>query len=209
MRMFGEVNKSSVQKPMKAMSDPSKQPVFLHCGLLEKGSVPLLQNIMATEPKRGMVIGKPAPDFRLQDHTGGHVNLKDSIKVLPVMLVFYPADFTPVCTAQLCDYRDNMEQFQMLAVQIFGISNNDRESHRKFAEKHRFPFLLLSDPKNKVAKEYGCSSLFMLGNISRAVFVVNTKGSILYRYVEPTILSRRKSHVLLRVIEQLRENHLI
>lgn len=164
---------------------------------------------MSSEIKRGMVIGKPAPDFTLQTHIGNYINFKTEILKSPAMLVFYPKDFTRVCTQQLCDYRDNMAGFKEFGIQIFGISNNDRDSHWKFAAKHEFPFLLLSDPFNKTAKKYGCSSLFMLGNVSRAVFLVNTKGKILYRYIEPTTLTRRKSHELIEVIRQLRENKLI
>jgi thioredoxin-dependent peroxiredoxin len=163
---------------------------------------------MNTESKRGIIIGKPAPVFTLQDHSGSFVNLTGSIKVSSVILVFYPGDFTPVCTKQLCDYRDNMEQFHSFGVQLFGISKNDRDSHSKFVDAHKFPFPLLTDPDNKVAKQYGCSSLFMLGSISRAVFLVNTKGMILYRYIEPTVLTRRKSDDLIKVIKQLRDNKL-
>lgn len=164
---------------------------------------------MSPESKPGMVIGKSASNFTLQAHTGGYISLKDEVWKSPVMLVFYPKDFTHVCTQQLCDYRDNIDGFKELGVKIFGISNNDRHSHSEFAKKHGFPFLLLSDPDNKVAKQYDCSSLFMLGNVSRAVFLLNRRQQILYRYIEPTILTRRKSHELLQVIQQLRDDDII
>ncbi len=155
------------------------------------------------------MIGKPAPAFTLQDYTGSFFNFLEIIKVSPVILVFYPGDFTPVCTKQLCDYRDHMQQFHNLGIQLFGISKNDRASHKRFAEEHCFPFPLLTDLDNKVAKKYGCSSLFMLGNISRAIFLVNTKGMILYRYIEPTVVTRRTSSDLIKVVNQLRKNKLI
>jgi len=164
---------------------------------------------MSSETKRGIIVGKPALDFTLQSHQGSYINLKDEIKKAPAMLVFYPKDFTPVCTKQLCDYRDNLSQFKDFGVQIFGISNNDRQSHSDFVAQYEFPFLLLSDPLNETAKAYECSSVFMLGNVSRAVFLINTKGQIIYRYIEPTSLTRRKSDDLLQVIRQLRENKLI
>ncbi len=123
--------------------------------------------------------------------------------------MFYPKDFSPVCKSQLCDYRDNIDEFNSFGIQIFGISPNDTESHKKFAAENKFPFLLLSDFENRVSKQYGCSSLFMLGKVSRAVFLINTKGMILYRYIEPTVLTRRKSSVLFQVIEQLRDNNLL
>lgn len=163
---------------------------------------------MDNQTKRGTVVGKPAPDFTLQDHNRAYVNLMDSIKVSSAMLAFYPENFSAVCTDQLCDYRDNIEQFVELGVQIFGISKNDASSHSKFIDEYQFPFSLLCDPNNSVARQYGCTSLLMLGNVSRAVFLVNTKGTILYRYVEPTTFTRRKSHELIGVINQLRKNNL-
>ena len=164
---------------------------------------------MSTNTKKGMIIGKPAIDFTLQDHQGGFVTLNKMTKISPAMLVFYPKDFSPVCKSQLCDYRDNIDDFNSFGIQIFGISPNDTESHKKFAAENKFPFLLLSDFENRVAKLYGCSSLFMFGNISRAIFLINTKGIILYRYIEPTTLSRRKSSVLFQVIKQLQDNNLL
>ncbi len=164
---------------------------------------------MQSNNRRGIIIGKPAPDFNLQDHTGGFVVFKETIKVLPAMLVFYPGDFTPVCTSQLCEYRDNIDEFNAFGIRIFGISPNDVNSHANFVSEHSFPFVLLSDINNKVARQYGCNSLFMLGKVSRAVFLVNTKGIIIYRYVEPTILTRRKSSELIQVMHQLRDNNLL
>lgn len=164
---------------------------------------------MENQGKRGKVIGKPAPDFTLSDHARNYVNLKDSIKVLPAMLAFYPENFGPVCTTQLCDYRDNIDAFLEYDVQIFDISKNDSASHSKFIKKYQFPFTLLCDPNNKVAREFGCTSLLLLGKVSRAIFLINTKGTILYRYVEPIGLTRRKSHELLGVMKQLRDNKLL
>lgn len=164
---------------------------------------------MDNKSKRGMVVGKPAPDFTLQDHDRNYVSLKESIKVSPAMLVFYPENFSPVCTKQLCDYRDNIDEFSAFGVQIFGISKNNSNSHNSFVKEYDFPFTLLSDPNNKVAREFGCTSVLMLGKVSRAIFLVNTKGIILYRYVELIGLTRRKSHELLGVMAQLRDNKLL
>jgi peroxiredoxin Q/BCP len=114
-----------------------------------------------------------------------------------------------VCTKQLCDYRDHLEQFVQLGVQIVGISKNSTSEHIKFARAHKFPFLLLSDSGQSVAKMYGCTSLLMMGTVSRAVFIVNTQGIILYRYVEPIALTRRTADELLDVISDLKGNQLI
>lgn len=157
----------------------------------------------------GAVVGKRAMDFILDDHEGNEVSLREACKVAPVMLVFYPGDFTPVCTKQLCNYRDNMSQFAEMGIQIFGISGNGPEEHKKFASEYNFPFLLLSDPGKSVAKKFGCTSLLMFGGVSRAVFIINTDMLILYRYVEPTSLSRRSADELLGILRDLRSHKLI
>lgn len=158
---------------------------------------------------QGMVVGKKAPDFELSDHKGGKVRLYDSLKVSPVLLVFYPGDFKPVCTRQLCNYRDNMAHFAEFGVQLFGISENPTDRHGEFAQKFDFPFLLLTDPGYQVAKAFGCTTLLMLGRPSRAVFIINTKGIILYRYVEPTTITRRSAEELIKILGDLKEHKLL
>lgn len=157
----------------------------------------------------GKVIGKKAPDFTLNDHKGGKVTLSEVMNNAPTLLAFYPGDFTPVCTRQLCTYRDKIEDFKKFNVQIFGISSNPVESHAKFAEKYEFPFLLLSDPGKLTAKKYDCASILLLGQISRAVFILNTRGIVLYRYVEPTTITHRKPEELVHILSDLKENNLI
>jgi peroxiredoxin Q/BCP len=169
---------------------------------------------MATEEASGLkghgkIIGKKAPDFTLKDHKGGEVTFSKVSGDATTLLVFYPGDFTPVCTKQLCTYRDRDDDFKSYGVQILGISSNSPESHAKFAEAYNFPFLLLSDPKGQTAKEYDCTSFMMLGRVSRAVFIVNKKGVILYRYVEPTILTRRKPEELVAILDDLKVNGLL
>jgi peroxiredoxin Q/BCP len=157
----------------------------------------------------GKVHVVPAPDFALQDHLGQVVSLAGLIKDGPVVLAFYPGDFTPVCTKQLCNYRDNIADFKNVPVNICGISADSPESHRDFIEKHGFPFRLLSDPGKRVAKSYGCTSMMMFGGVSRAVYVINKKGLILYRYIERTILTSRKADELIAILGDLKKNGLI
>ena len=155
------------------------------------------------ESKQALV-GTKAPDFTLVDQQGNPWSLSARTKTNPVLLVFYPGDFTPVCTKQLCNYRDNFEAFKKYGVQIVGISKNTPEEHQEFAKKYDFQFPLVSDPENKVAKLFGCTSLMMFGGISRAVFVVDTKGYVAYRYIEPTSLTRRKADELTKILQDLR-----
>ena len=154
-------------------------------------------------------MGDKAPDFTLESDQGGKVTLSQLCKSGPALLVFYPWDFTPVCTSQLCDYRDSMDRFSTFGLQVVGISSNSTDSHKKFVNRHNFPFLLLSDPGKRVAKRFGCSSKMMLGMVSRAVFIIGKDMSILYRHVELTILGRRKAEELISVLLDLKSDNQI
>lgn len=157
----------------------------------------------------GTVIGKRAPNFTLEDQSGEKISLYKILNNGPVMLVFYPGDFTLVCTKQLCNYRDAWPDFEKFGIQLYGISTNSTEEHLKFATKYEFPFKLLSDFDRTVALQYEVSSFIMFGRSSRAILILNSRGIILYRYVEPTALTRRKADELLLILQDLRDNGLV
>src|SRR5579871_6362033 len=98
-------------------------------------------------------VGQLAPEFTLKSQTGESVSLSSLLAQGPALVVFYPGDFTPVCTKQLCNYRDNLMSFIDFGVQIVGISRNSPSEHAHFAEEYGFSFPLLSDPGQKVARE--------------------------------------------------------
>jgi peroxiredoxin Q/BCP len=140
--------------------------------------------------------GQPAPDFTLVADDGRPWTLS-AHRGRRVLLVFYPGDNTPVCTAQLCDYRDGIEAFEGLGVDVVGISTDSIESHRKFKEKHGLPFTLLTDKGGQVARAYGAWG--MLG-MKRAVFLVERDGLIAYAKVESVALFRRTRNELIEAI---------
>lgn len=142
-----------------------------------------------------------APDFELEDDNGGLFRLSELVGQ-KVLLVFYPGDNTPVCTAQLCDYRDGIEAFANLGVTIVGISSDDVDSHRKFRDKHDLPFILLSDTDYTVAKQYGCKGAL---GIKRAVFLLDEQGIVRHSHIETLSLFRRKADELLAIIQGLDE----
>lgn len=158
---------------------------------------------------QGKSLQQRAPDFMLADESGKGVTLNDLLKNGAVLLAFYPGDFTPVCTSQWCNYRDAKADFERIPIQVVGISANPPHSHVRFKEKYDIPFRLLSDPKKAVASAFGCYSLLMFGRVSRAVFIVNCDGVILYRYVEPTTLTARKSDKLIQVLEDLKSRRIL
>ena len=157
----------------------------------------------------GAIVGQRAPDFVLPNHRGESISLSEFIKAGPVLLAFYPVDFGMVCTRQMCNYRDSFDSFKDLGVRILGISSNPAFDHTRFAKKYEFPFDLLSDYDGRVARLFGCTSMLMLGGLSRAVFIVNQKMITLYRYVEPTILTKRSANELLGILGDLRGNGLL
>jgi peroxiredoxin Q/BCP len=148
------------------------------------------------------IVNERAPDFCLQGDSGEEYCLSDHAGHR-VLLVFYPGDNTPVCTAQLCEYRDGIESFAGLGVSVVGISSDNLESHQKFRSKHNLPFVLLSDPDLEVAKLYGSKGTF---GMKRAVFLIDEDGIVRYAHIEALAVFRRRANELLEVIEMLDED---
>jgi peroxiredoxin Q/BCP len=98
--------------------------------------------------------GKKAPDFTLTDAAGKRVSLSD-FAGKDVIVYFYPKDDTPGCTKEACGFRDLWKDLQKAGAVILGVSADTGESHRKFADKYKLPFPLLSDPDRKLMTAWG------------------------------------------------------
>jgi peroxiredoxin Q/BCP len=98
--------------------------------------------------------GKKAPDFTLTDGAGKRVSLSD-FAGKDVIVYFYPKDDTPGCTKEACGFRDLWKDLQKSGAVVLGVSADGAESHRKFADKYRLPFPLLSDPDRKLMTAWG------------------------------------------------------
>jgi peroxiredoxin Q/BCP len=124
----------------------------------------------------GLEVGARAPDFTLLDADGKSIRLAD-LRGRPVVLYFYPKDDTPGCTKEACTFRDQYQDFQDAGAVVVGVSSDSSESHRKFAERHRLPFTLLSDSGGKVRKLYGVPAT--LGLLpGRVTFVIDREGVV-------------------------------
>jgi peroxiredoxin Q/BCP len=123
-------------------------------------------------------VGDRAPDFDLPS-TKGEIKLSELLAKGDVLLVFYPGDDTPVCTKQLCNYRDNLRVFADLGVQVVAINPQSKESHDKFAKKHELPFPVVSDGDKSVCKQYG--ALNFLGMAKRALVLIGRDGVVKWR----------------------------
>jgi len=121
--------------------------------------------------------GDQAPDFTLHDQHGDERSLPSLLERGPLVLYFYPADFTPVCTAEACMFRDVHREIAEAGLTIVGVSPQSSESHRKFEDRHKLPFPLLADPGKKVAKLYGANGPFGIG-LRRVTYLINPDGTI-------------------------------
>ena len=99
-------------------------------------------------------IGSLAPDFSLPATTLGTITLSKDLGGKALILYFYPKDFTPGCTKEACEFRDQFAAFRDLDIPVFGISRDSLATHEKFKQSHRLPFELLSDASGKVCKAY-------------------------------------------------------
>ena len=134
----------------------------------------------------GLEIGSEAPDFTLLEAPGKTVTLSDEIKKGPVVLVFYPADFTSVCQEELCRFRDVLTDYNNLGATVLGISVDGLFSHKAFKEANGIEFPLLSDWDKTVIKAYDIvhdDFVGMKGVAKRSVFVIDTDQTIVYAWV--------------------------
>jgi peroxiredoxin len=131
--------------------------------------------------------GATAPDFTLPDQDGKQVSLSD-FRGRPVVLVFYPADFSPVCTDQLSVYQEVLPEFEERKVQLLGISVDGAFCHRAFKNHMNLDLPLLADfhPKGEVARRYGVWSE-KHGVAGRALVLVNAEGVVEWSYLSPPL----------------------
>jgi len=128
-------------------------------------------------------VGEVAPAFKLQDQAGKWHSLSD-YKGKWVALYFYPKDDTPGCTTQACSFRDNVFAFNKEGAVILGVSVDDVESHKAFAEKHGLPFSLLADADKAVSKRYGVLKTYMgvMEMARRDTFIIDPQGRVAKHY---------------------------
>lgn len=142
--------------------------------------------------------GDTAPDFSLKGGDGNKWSLSDHRGKI-VVLLFYPGDNTPVCTAQLCSVRDHWSEYQATGAEVVGISMDSVDSHNGFAEEKQLPLRLLSDENGEVSAKYGAKS-WLPGRSARAVVVINKEGKIAYHKVQPLSLFRPADEDVLAAI---------
>ena len=126
--------------------------------------------------------GSQVPKFQLEDANGKLVKSSD-FKGKKHVIYFYPRDFTPGCTTEADEFSKDYSKFKKAGIEVIGISKDDVSSHRKFCDKMKIPYILLSDIEADVCKKFGVWGLkkFMgreFMGINRSTFLVNEKGEI-------------------------------
>ena len=124
-------------------------------------------------------IGDKLPHFTAvkQDGTAFDSN---SIQNKPVVIYFYPKDNTTGCTTQACSFRDAYQDFQDLGAEVIGVSGDSVSSHQNFQQKHKLPFVLLSDSDRKLRKLFGVPTALFGLIPGRVTYVFNASGKAIY-----------------------------
>jgi peroxiredoxin Q/BCP len=119
-----------------------------------------------------LAIGARAPEFTLPDADGQPTSLSNLLRDGPLVLYFYPADFTPGCTREACQIRDLHTEIDAAGIRVAGVSPQSPESHRAFRDKYKLPFTLLADVDRFVIKMYGVQGPLGFG-VRRATFLID------------------------------------
>jgi peroxiredoxin Q/BCP len=122
-----------------------------------------------------LAVGAPAPDVSGTAHDGTEISLA-KLKGKPVVVYFYPKDDTPGCTVEAQAFRDSSSEFTALGAVVVGVSMDDLESHKAFAEKHQLNFPLLPDKDGAIAAKFGVNTT--RGVAKRTTFVIGKDGTI-------------------------------
>jgi thioredoxin-dependent peroxiredoxin len=130
-----------------------------------------------------LAIGGRAPEFTLPDQDEQNVSLSTLLRHGPVILYFYPADFTPGCTKEACSIRDLHAEIQEAGLDVAGISPQSAATHRSFREKYRLPFTLLSDEDKFVIRMYDVLGPLGFG-VRRATYLIDQA-----RYIRAAVLA--------------------
>ncbi len=130
----------------------------------------------------GLKKGDLIPSLMLKDKDGNDFELDKYKGSNPVVIYFYPRNFTSGCTTEACDFRDQYQDFKDLGAEVIAISSDSVESHRKFSRQYNLPFIFLSDENKEARKAFGVKSLLFGLVPGRETFVFDRKGILQMRF---------------------------
>ena len=138
--------------------------------------------------------GARAPEFVLRNDKGEEVSLSDLLTDGPLILYFYPADFTPGCTKEACSIRDIHDDLVAVGLTVAGVSPQDADSHARFRDQYELPFVLLSDPQKTAIKMYDVDGPLGVG-VRRATFLISQDRKIQDAVVADIRISRHEEFI--------------
>lgn len=179
-----KVSKKTTKKVAKKVTKKAAKKVTKKAPAKKVTKKASAKKAVAPIKSHALKVGDSAPEFTLLDQNGKNVSLKD-FKGSNVVVYFYPKAMTPGCTVQACSLRDSKAELKEANIVVLGISTDPVKSLKKFEEKDKLNFTLLSDPEHKVAEAYGCWGLkkFMgrefMGTL-RQSFLIDGHGKIVH-----------------------------
>ncbi len=173
---------------------PMRKLIVLTC-------LTVLTSISCNSQSRQLEAGSKMPLFSLKDQDGKTFNMKDSVGNNIFVIFFYPKDESAICTKEACGFRDSMKLFVQAGVQVIGINQGSVESHKKFQQHDSLNYELLSDPDEKVIKQFGVNGALLT---DRVTFVVDETGKIVFKYHSLTE-GKKHVHEALNFIRELKK----
>lgn len=157
---------------------------------------------MATS--RSIQVGDPAPPIEGVAHNGERIALAQFRGQRAVVLFFYPKDGTAVCTAEACAFRDAYEDFTKAGAIVIGVSSDSLDSHRRFADKQRLPFYLLSDERGELRRAFGVPKTlgFLPG---RVTYVIDKQGIVRHAFNAQLAAARHVTEAM-QIVKALAES---
>jgi len=137
-------------------------------------------HLNAKEEGKALIVGDRMPVFSLMDQNGKTFNTADYVGKNILVIYFYPKDESMVCTKEACAFRDSFEDFAKAGAKVIGINGGTVASHKEFSDHYKLPFILLSDPGNKIYHLFGVQDkMFMTG---RETLIIGLDGKVAFTY---------------------------
>ena len=147
--------------------------------------------------------GDLAPEFILPDENGNDMALTQLLQPGPIILYFYPADFTPGCTKEACTFRDMHDDILSVGLRVVGVSPQDKESHTRFKDEHNLPFTLICDPEKIAVKMYDVDGPFGKG-VRRVTYLITESQKIQDALQADVMINKHKDFIQKAIV--LRES---
>jgi thioredoxin-dependent peroxiredoxin len=147
--------------------------------------------------------GDKIPSFQLPDQTGALISIDDLVGQKNLVIYFYPKDYTPGCTAEACEFRDQYDVFKDYDAEVIGISSDGADKHKSFANSFQLDFILLSDKGRKVEKLFGVPRKLFGLLTGRVTFIVDKEGIIRHVFESQRQATKHVDEAL-RIVKSLK-----